>query len=160
MSPKRTKSADEIFCRSCGKRIKREAELCPSCGVRNKKITTSRTASTSPTTTHDPSDYETTVGENWYYAIIIPSIFTIPVFALILVVPSDQPLLTTPVMFSLLGAVFLPIIGIYFDRLYVRANSRWNPSILWMVGLFVLYPLNVFLALFYLYRRREVLGEP
>lgn len=104
--------------------------------------------------------YETTVGENWYYAIIVPSVFTIPDFVLMLVVSGDKPLLTIPVTFSLLGAVFLLIIGVYFDRQYVRANSRWNPSILWMAGIFLLYPLNVFLALFYLYRRRELLGKP
>jgi len=34
-SPKRTKSIDEIFCRSCGKTIKKDVEICPHCGVRN-----------------------------------------------------------------------------------------------------------------------------
>ena len=28
------KQLDEIFCRSCGKPIKKEAEICPYCGVR------------------------------------------------------------------------------------------------------------------------------
>ena len=31
----RDKGADEMFCRSCGEPIKREAEICPQCGVRN-----------------------------------------------------------------------------------------------------------------------------
>jgi len=31
-----TKGADEKFCESCGQVIKREAELCPKCGVRQK----------------------------------------------------------------------------------------------------------------------------
>ena len=30
------KQLDEIFCRSCGKPIKKEAEICPYCGVRQK----------------------------------------------------------------------------------------------------------------------------
>jgi TM2 domain-containing membrane protein YozV len=30
----RPKAADEIFCRSCGAIIKKEAEICPKCGVR------------------------------------------------------------------------------------------------------------------------------
>ena len=30
------KSPDEIYCSSCGKPIKKEAEICPHCGVRNK----------------------------------------------------------------------------------------------------------------------------
>lgn len=29
------KGPGEIFCRSCGEAIKKEAELCPECGVRN-----------------------------------------------------------------------------------------------------------------------------
>ena len=28
------KSADENYCRSCGRIIKKEAEICPHCGVR------------------------------------------------------------------------------------------------------------------------------
>jgi len=30
------KSPDEIYCSSCGETIKKEAEICPHCGVRNK----------------------------------------------------------------------------------------------------------------------------
>ena len=30
------KDIDEIYCSSCGKPIKKEAEICPHCGVRNK----------------------------------------------------------------------------------------------------------------------------
>jgi len=32
----RQKAADEAFCSSCGATIKREAEICPRCGVRQK----------------------------------------------------------------------------------------------------------------------------
>lgn len=32
---KKTKGLDEIYCRSCGEIIKKEAEICPHCGVRN-----------------------------------------------------------------------------------------------------------------------------
>ena len=31
-----TKSADENFCKSCGQVIKKEAEICPKCGVRQQ----------------------------------------------------------------------------------------------------------------------------
>lgn len=162
MSPDRSKSADEIFCRSCGERIKREAELCPHCGVRNKKgykSSSNKNSSLSESKTHDPSDYTTTVGENWYYLVIIPTIFTIPGFILIFTA-DNFPILIFIGMVLVLGAVFLPIIGIHFDRQYVRANAEWHPSKLWMVVLFLLYPLNILIALFYLYRRQEVLDEP
>lgn len=33
----RVKGLDEVFCSSCGEIIKREAELCPKCGVRQRK---------------------------------------------------------------------------------------------------------------------------
>jgi ribosomal protein L37E len=71
----RDKGPDEIFCSSCGEPIKKAAKICPECGVPNNKKTTSGVQKTSSNTSvsHDPSDYETTVGDNWYYALILPS---------------------------------------------------------------------------------------
>jgi TM2 domain-containing membrane protein YozV len=37
MSDIREKAADEAFCTSCGAIIKKDAEICPKCGVRQKK---------------------------------------------------------------------------------------------------------------------------
>lgn len=37
MSDVREKGSDEAFCSSCGAIIKKEAEICPKCGVRQKK---------------------------------------------------------------------------------------------------------------------------
>jgi TM2 domain-containing membrane protein YozV/ribosomal protein L40E len=34
------KAADEKFCSSCGTTIKKEAEICPKCGVRQQNINT------------------------------------------------------------------------------------------------------------------------
>src|SRR3989338_1001378 len=36
---KRQKGTDEVFCRSCGEAIKKEAEICPHCGVRQRGST-------------------------------------------------------------------------------------------------------------------------
>jgi len=36
MSDVRIKSVEDAFCRSCGAIIKKEAEICPHCGVRQK----------------------------------------------------------------------------------------------------------------------------
>ena len=33
---RRRKESDETFCASCGAIIKKEAEICPKCGVKNK----------------------------------------------------------------------------------------------------------------------------
>jgi uncharacterized membrane protein YhaH (DUF805 family) len=38
MSDIQQKGADEIFCSSCGAIIKKEAEICPKCGVRQKPV--------------------------------------------------------------------------------------------------------------------------
>jgi TM2 domain-containing membrane protein YozV len=34
----REKAPDEVFCSSCGAIIKKEAEICPNCGVRQKAV--------------------------------------------------------------------------------------------------------------------------
>ena len=34
----RERAADEIFCSACGAIIKKEAEICPKCGVRRKPV--------------------------------------------------------------------------------------------------------------------------
>ncbi|OJH14285.1 hypothetical protein ER70_09685 (plasmid) [Borreliella bissettiae] len=33
-----SKTIDEIYCHSCGKPIKKEAEICIACGVKNKQV--------------------------------------------------------------------------------------------------------------------------
>ena len=38
---RRTPGADEQYCSSCGEVIKKEAEICPECGVRQKPATAS-----------------------------------------------------------------------------------------------------------------------
>ena len=47
MSDVRERAADEIFCSSCGEIIKKEAEICPKCGVRNKNAVPATVANAS-----------------------------------------------------------------------------------------------------------------
>jgi len=42
---RRRKDADETFCSSCGTIIKKEAEICPKCGVRQKQVSQTRIGS-------------------------------------------------------------------------------------------------------------------
>lgn len=51
MSDEKTKGPDEAFCSSCGAIIKKEAEICPKCGVRQKKAPASNDVSTNWLTT-------------------------------------------------------------------------------------------------------------
>ena len=42
MEEQKTKAADEKFCESCGAVIKQAAEICPKCGVRQRKPVSSQ----------------------------------------------------------------------------------------------------------------------
>lgn len=55
MSDVRQKGSDEVFCSSCGEIIKKEAEICPKCGVR-QKAAPSKTYQTSASTDLNASD--------------------------------------------------------------------------------------------------------
>ncbi|WP_411824619.1 NINE protein [Leptospira sp. 'Mane'] len=50
MTEIREKGIDEVFCRSCGNIIKKEAEICPKCGVRQLPSSKSDVSSTWLTT--------------------------------------------------------------------------------------------------------------
>ncbi|WP_336136215.1 zinc ribbon domain-containing protein [Natronomonas amylolytica] len=143
----RQKGADEVFCTSCGAAIKKEAEICPECGVRNENAT--RPTQSTPT--------ETTVSDSWWYGVG----GCLGLWVLVLLLPSD----ISPAVDALFGLltvtawIGLPL-SAYFDSKYVGANSDWLPNAaLWVIGLLV--PLvNVVFGAVYLYRRHEVLGEP
>lgn len=157
MPTDKEKSADEIFCRSCGETIKKEAEICPHCGVRNKKTKSgSRGRGTPSSTSHDPSNYETSVSETWWYGVAGGTIAWI----LILLLAQAGGDTGAFVGFLTLGAwIGLPIAG-YFDMEYVRANSDWNPNTVVWVILLLVWIVNIIAGVVYLYRRHEVIGEP
>ena len=52
----KTKNADEMFCSSCGEIIKKEAEICPKCGVRQKR---------------QSSDLSNAEGKDWLTSILL-----------------------------------------------------------------------------------------
>lgn len=146
----RTKGVDEIFCRSCGEVIKEEAEICPHCGVRNEGAKGPRRSS------HDPTQFETTVSENWWYGIVAGTILWV-LFILLSDFLSGSGTGMGFIVF--LAWIGLPIAA-YFDMEYVRANSEWNPNtIIWII-LFVIWLVNIIAGIVYLYRRHEVLGVP
>jgi len=159
------KAVDEIFCRSCGEAIKKEAEICPHCGVRNQAGTASsnqQNSSGRSTVQHDPSQYETTVSGSWWYGILVGTLAWTVGFALFAIVSESMPggILETIMAFALLiGWVIVPI-AIFFDSKYVRANSTWNPSSLAYIIASIFWLVNGIAGAVYLYRRHEALGEP
>jgi predicted RNA-binding Zn-ribbon protein involved in translation (DUF1610 family) len=142
----RQKGADEVFCTSCGAAIKKEAEICPECGVRNENATKSR-----------PQPVDTTVSESWWYGVAI----CLGLWVLVLVLPET----ISPTVDALVGLVAvtawvgLPL-SAYFDSKYVAGHSDWRPNEpLWVIGLLVPV-VNIVFGGVYLYRRHEVLGVP
>lgn len=150
----REKGADEIFCRSCGEPIKKEAEVCPHCGVRNQTVNSNTPLRSVGSKTHDPSQYETTVSDSWWYGIAGGTILWVLIFMLL------SSLGGSFVGFLVLIAwIGLPL-SAYFDMQYVRANGNWNPhTVVWVVGL-SLWLVNIPVGIAYLYRRHDILGEP
>lgn len=147
------KRPDEIYCHSCGERIKERAELCPHCGVRNDRSAGSTGASSAA---HDPSQYTTSVSGTWWYGVAGGT----ALWVILLVLSGSTGGGGSFVGFLLLAAwIGLPLAA-YFDMQYVRANGDWNPSTgLWVV-LLAVWIVNVVAGGVYLYRRHEALGEP
>lgn len=153
------KRADEIFCRSCGETIKKEAEICPECGVRNEKASpsTGHQGDSRPSHTHDPSKYDTTVSDTWWYGVAGGTLLWVILF----VIASSLPSASSPILGLVLLIVWIGLpVSAYFDMKYIRANGSWDPNtVLWTIGL-AIWVVNVFTGAVYLYRRHEVLGEP
>lgn len=156
---KRTKGPDEIFCRSCGEAIKKEAEICPECGVRNKRAPNSTSSQRSSAVGHDPSQYETTVSENWWYGILAGIVLWTIVLLTVSSVPTESTLGTLFAFLILIAWVIMPV-AVYFDAQYVRANSRWNPSSAIYIILTLVWIVNLIVGAVYLYRRHEAVGRP
>lgn len=161
MNNYRDKAPDEIFCRSCGEPIKKKAEICPECGVRNEEGSFEQlaqpTTSSSSVSSHDPSQYETTVSDTWWYGVAGGTILWILV--LVLAGIAGDSLGAFAGFIVIATWVGLPVAA-YFDIQYVRANSEWNPStVLWMI-LLLIWVVNIIAGVVYLYRRHEVLGVP
>jgi hypothetical protein len=157
MASEQSKAADEIFCRSCGEPIKEEAEICPHCGVRNERAGNSSSQGTSSnpvSTAHDPSKYDTTVSNTWWYGVA-GGIF---LWVIVLILTE----ISTGAFVGFLGLaawIGLPAAA-YFDMKYVRANGKWNPSTAIWIILLAIWLVNIVAGAVYLYRRHEVLGEP
>lgn len=156
----REKAADEVFCRSCGEPIKQQAELCPYCGVRNAAYrppgqggSTHEDSSTS----HDPSQYETNVSDNWWQGVVGSVVLWI--VALVLTGTTGDVPSSVGGFLVFVAWAGLPL-SAYFDMQYVRANSEWNPdTVVWVVVLSI-WLVNIAAGGVYLYRRHVVLGVP
>lgn len=149
MSPGRTKGPDEVFCESCGEAIKKDAEICPNCGVRNGSVGGSGGS-------HGSGQYDTTVSDSWWVGVLAFTAVWVVVFA---ASSTGSNLGDAAGLATLAAWVGLPI-AVNYDMKYVRANSGWDPEeVLWVI--MALVPLvNVVAGAVYLYRRHEVLGTP
>lgn len=156
-------SVDEMYCRTCGEIIKREAEICPHCGVRNEggpQQLSSQVESSGKAegVSHDPSEYETTVSGDWYKVVALGiGLWLIYLLGVsVMNVPDNNEVIESVAFGAWLA---MPIAG-YYDMKHIRANSRWNPkTIPWVAGM-ILPGFSLIVGAIYLYRRHEVMGTP
>lgn len=152
------KGPNEIYCQACGEIIKERAEICPHCGVANEYGRAGeqsfdlggprRQAGSRPPRDggqHDPSAYATTVSGRWHYGVAASLIL----WALAFTVTGRFGLTWFAV---LVGWVLMPM-SIYLDREWLRATTRWNPSVGAWILLSVVPPVNLVGGLVYLIRR-------
>lgn len=157
----REKGADEVFCRSCGEPIKREAEICLECGVRNVERDQADGGGSvnRPSTTHDPSNYTTTVSDTWWQGVAAGTgIWVLGV--LVSSASGSGAGADVAGLLMILAWALLPL-SLYFDAEYVRANAPWRPSRWVYVGTAIVLPVFcIATGAVYLYRRHEVMGIP
>lgn len=158
MATDRQKAPDEIFCRSCGEAIKKRADICPECGVRNDGLPASAQVASrgSSPHVHDPSQYETSVSDSWWYGVA----GGIALWALLVgLLGAGADLGTVGGLAMLVAWIGLPV-AVYFDIQYVRANTNWSPNSAFWVLVLTIWLVNIIVGAIYLHRRHEVLGEP
>ncbi|SEH49703.1 hypothetical protein SAMN05192561_103110 [Halopenitus malekzadehii] len=159
-------SVTEVYCRSCGERIKADAEICPNCGVRNQAHQGAQPArgggrrrgaggqqraqGGAATQRSPPSD-------SWVYGVGVGTALWVIVAILQLRAMSavqgiqggGSPLaaggqaLTSLLVggpIQLIAWVVLPI-AFYYDSKYVAYATDWNPSTGLFVGIAALAPI-------------------
>lgn len=150
---------ETTVCQSCGKPVKEISERCPHCGFQDQQTKPNDllNSTSSKAEKHDPSQYETTVSDSWWYGIAGGTILWI--FMFMISGSLGGSLGTFGALLFFVAWIGVPL-SAYFDMQYIRANSRWNPStIVWMIALAVWF-VNIIVGAAYLYRRHGVLGEP
>jgi uncharacterized membrane protein len=154
------RSANEIYCTSCGEIISKKAEICFECGVtnENRQILLSTSEPTnqsvvhesnlhSSNSLHDPSHYETTVSNSWWCGVVASIILWIIGFSL----PEGS---AATGLIILIAFALMPL-SIYHDRKWVQATTTWEPDLnIWLI--FTLTPLfNIVAGGIYLFRRYD-----
>ncbi|WP_096390439.1 zinc ribbon domain-containing protein [Halopenitus persicus] len=181
--PDRSLRADEVYCTSCGEAIKREAELCPNCGVRNEVAgggrsgsaggrtgrsaagstggtaagtATTGSASSRAGTAGASATGGTTVSDTWWYGVAGAT----ALWAVLLVLSGvNGSLGALGGLLVLVAWIGLPA-SAYFDMQYVRANGDWDPNTAVWVLVLAIWFVGMVAGAVYLYRRHETLGTP
>ncbi len=97
---------------------------------------------------HDPEQHDTIISGNWWCVIVVG-----------MALQAYTGMYDANVLFgetAVFAGWVLPPIGLFVDAMYVRANSRWDPSIGWTVGGCLPF-VALIVGMFYFYRRRRAL---
>lgn len=152
----RRKVADEVYCRSCGEPIKRRAEICPECGVRNSRYDSGSHSGGGADSPMENTASETTVSDRWYMGVLLAAIG----WSLALIIPLAGESIDVFLGLVLMVAWVVMPVSANFDMRFIRVNSEWTPnSTVWTIAMILPY-INVGAALVYLYRRYETVGIP
>jgi predicted RNA-binding Zn-ribbon protein involved in translation (DUF1610 family) len=127
----RQKSADEVFCESCGEIIKKQAEICPNCGVRNSRTSRNQTGSSSSSDI-DIEEVAPIVAWGGGILLLLSGLGTV-------VEPEGQIIRATlsGILLILTGLFSLPPIRKELKDQIDIQFSRANVAIIVIVGLFI-----------------------
>jgi len=139
---------DMIYCPTCGEEIRRQAEICPECGVRNELNERSGASESG-----DSSNIQ-----GWYNVFVATYVGWVlaALWALMTPVGSESSVLLGFLL--LVSWVGMPIAG-YYDISNIREHTDWQPTLLWVVA-FALWFVNLLVGAVYLYRRSEAELSP
>lgn len=179
------KGPNEIYCRACGEPIKRKAEICPECGVRNEskqehsssqsyQNTTQNTATNrnlesdlqhqveneiKPILNQVLSFFEPSTHDPSEHTTTVSSSWHYGIAAStglwIIAFSLAGVVETVSGLFGLLAWIIMPV-SVYFDSQWVRATTQWNPSLpIWII-LSIIPLINVIAGIVYLIRRNNI----
>jgi len=176
------KGPDEVYCRTCGEPIKKKAEICPECGVRNeysegqgvrnqsRQGTQRRSASGSSSQAHQDIQRAGQSIEGFFdslfsseqiehdpsqYQTTVSGIWYYGVAISVvfwIIALALSDLAEAVSILGLIAWILMPV-SIYYDRDFLRATTDWSPNVIGWIVLSLIPLFNIVGGVVYLFRR-------